>query len=94
VKSNVKSLLICFFDIDGIILKEFVPPGKTINVKFHGTVLRRLREDMRRKRPNKWHTNNWVLHHDNAPTHTTLAAQPFLATKNMTVIPHPFTRTI
>jgi hypothetical protein len=33
--------------------------------------------------------NNWVLHHDNAPAHTTLAVQHFLASKNMTVIPHP-----
>jgi histone-lysine N-methyltransferase SETMAR len=35
VKSNVKSMLICFFDIDGIIHKEFVPPGQTVNAKFY-----------------------------------------------------------
>jgi hypothetical protein len=72
VKSNVKSMLICFFDIDGIIHKEFVPPGQTVNGKFYCNVLRRLREDRRRKRPSKWRTNNWVLHHNNAPTHTAL----------------------
>jgi hypothetical protein len=27
VKSNVKSILICFFDSDGIIYKEFIPLG-------------------------------------------------------------------
>jgi hypothetical protein len=43
VKSNVKSMLICFFDIDGIIHKEFVPPGQTVNAKFYCDVLRRLR---------------------------------------------------
>jgi hypothetical protein len=89
VKSNVKSLLICFFDIDGITLKEFVPPGHTVNMKFYCDTLRRVREDMRRKRPGKWCTNNWVLHHNNAPAHTALAVQHFLASKNMTVVPHP-----
>ena len=33
--------------------------------------------------------NSWVLHHDNAPAHTSLPVQHFLASKNMVVIPHP-----
>jgi hypothetical protein len=94
VKNNVKSMLICFFYIDRIIHKEFVPPGQTVNAKFYCDVLRQLREHMRRKRPGKWRTNNWVLHHDNAPAHTALAVQHFLASKNMTVFPHPLTRLI
>jgi transposase len=79
----------CFFDTDGIIHKEFVPPGQTVNAKFYCNVLRWLRKDMREKRPGKWRTNNWVLHHDNAPAHTALAVQHFLASKNMTVVPQP-----
>jgi hypothetical protein len=81
-------MLICFFDIDGIIHKEFASPGHTVNAKFYCDVLRRLRENMSRKRPGKWRTNNWVLHHDNAPAYTALAVQHFLASKNMTVVPH------
>jgi hypothetical protein len=65
----VKSVLI-FIDAVGTIHKEFVPPGQTVNAKFYCDVLQRLMEDMRQKRPHKWHTNNWVLHHDNAPAHT------------------------
>jgi hypothetical protein len=68
VKSNIKSILICFFDIDGIIHKEFVPSGQTINAKFYCGVLRRKRQDI-------WRTNNWVLHHDKATMHTALAVQ-------------------
>jgi hypothetical protein len=94
VKSNVKPMLICFFDIDGIIHKEYVPPGQTVNAKFYCDVLMRLREDMRRKRPGKWRTNNWVLHHDKTSAHTALAVLQFLASKNMTVVPHPRTRLI
>jgi hypothetical protein len=57
-------MLICFFYIDGIVHKEFVPPGQTVNKEFYRDVLRRLREDMRRKRPEKWRTNDWVLHNN------------------------------
>lgn len=35
VKNNVKSMLICFFDIDGIIDKEFVSLGATVSAKFY-----------------------------------------------------------
>jgi len=35
--------------------------------------------------------NNWFLHHDNAPAHTSLIVRHFLTSKNITVIPHPVT---
>jgi hypothetical protein len=41
----------------------------------------------RRKRPEKW-KNGFVLHHDNAPCHTSLVIPQFLANKNITVYPH------
>jgi transposase len=51
--------------------------------------LKRLRESIRRKRPDKW-KNNWFLHHDNAPAHTSLVVLQFLVSKNTTVVPpHP-----
>ena len=34
-KSKVKTMLIAFFDNDGIIHKEFVPPGQTVNAVFY-----------------------------------------------------------
>jgi len=72
VCSNVKSMLIVLLNIQGIVHKEFVPPGQTVNGKFYCEVLKRLREGIWRKCPDKWKKNNWVLHHDNAPTHTSL----------------------
>jgi hypothetical protein len=87
VRSNVKSMLIGFFNIQGIAHKEFVPPGQTVNGKFYCEVLKRLREGNRRKRPDKWKKNNWFLHHDNAPAHTTLVVRQFLTSKDVTVIP-------
>ena len=80
-----------FFDIQGIVHKEFVPIGQTVNCKFYCEVLKRLREGIRRKRSDKWKNNNWFLHHDNLPTHTSLVVRQFLTSKNITVIPPPLT---
>lgn len=44
---------------------------------------------MRWRRSDNWHKNNRVLHHNYVPIYTALAVQHFLASKNMTVIPHP-----
>jgi len=41
----------CFFDVRGILHLEFVPPGQTVNQEFYLEVLRRFRENVRRKRP-------------------------------------------
>jgi len=54
VCSNVKPMLIVFSDIQGIVHKEFVPPGQTVNGKFYCDVLNWLREGIQHKRPDKW----------------------------------------
>jgi hypothetical protein len=86
VRSNVKSMLIVSFfpDIQGIVHKEFVPPGQTANGKFYCEVLK-----LQCKLPDMWNNNNWFLHHDNTPAHTSLFVRQFLTSKNITVIPHP-----
>jgi hypothetical protein len=92
-RSNVKSMLICFFDTEGIMRKEFVPPGQTVNGNFYCDVLRRLRENVWRKRPVKWCNNSWALHHDNAPAHTSLLVlQFFTSTKRKSPPPSLLTR--
>jgi len=54
VKSNEKVMLIAFFDIDGVVHHEFVPPGKTVNGHFYVKVSQRLRDAVRRKRRDRW----------------------------------------
>lgn len=82
---NVKVLLTVFFDYNGIVHHEFLPSGRTVNKEYYLQVLRNLREAIRRKRPELWRGNSWTLHHDNAPAHTTLLIQQFLA-KHSTVV--------
>jgi len=72
-------------DISGIVRYEFVPTGQTINQLYYLEVLKRLREKVRRKRPELFANNSWTLHHDNAPAHTALSVREFLATKQITV---------
>jgi len=80
-------LIICY--ANGIVHKEFVPPGQTVNQQFYLKVLKRLRDTVWKKRPEMWNNGDWFLHHENAPAHTAFSVQQFLAKHNMTVIPHP-----
>ena len=57
--------------------------------RLYCDVLRRLRENVRRKRPKKWQNQNVIIHHDNAQAHRSFKVSQFLAKNNMTVIPHP-----
>ena len=82
-------MLIRFFDQKRIVKKELVPPGQTVNAPFYVEILKRLRENVRRKRPDEWWNNTWLLHHDNAPAHAALLTGSFLTDNNMTVMPHP-----
>jgi len=50
-RSNMKVMLVVFFDWQGVIHYEFVPHGQTVNKEFYVAVLKCLREAVRRKRP-------------------------------------------
>jgi hypothetical protein len=76
------------FDVDGIVHREFVSPGQTVNQNFYLNVLKRLCENLRRNRPEKWQSGDWFFHHDNAPTHTALSVEQFLAKNKMVVVSH------
>jgi hypothetical protein len=71
-----------------IVHHEFVPRGRIINAAYYIEVLTHLRENVRRRRPQKW-KDGWILHHDNAPSHMAMAVQQFLAEKKITLMPQP-----
>jgi len=86
-KSKIKLMLICFFDSQGIVHKEFVPPGQTVNQTFYREVLERLRKRLACMQPGIERT--WMLHHDNAPCHKAVSTNKFLAEKNIPVVSQP-----
>jgi len=50
-KSRVKAMLLTFFYVRGIVHYEFVPTGQTVNQVYYLEILERLREKVKRKRP-------------------------------------------
>jgi hypothetical protein len=50
--------------------------------------LARLREAVRRKRPELW-PDAWIFHHDNALAHDALAVREFFANKSTMKLDHP-----
>ena len=90
VKSNIKTMLIALFDIDGLVLHEFIPTGQMVNKEFYKTVLQRLRDAVCRHRPEKkWRSGNWILHHDSAPAHRAVTTNEFLVKRNIPSLPQP-----
>jgi len=51
--------------------------------------MKRLREAVRRKRPEAWTNKTWMLHHDNPPAHASLLIREFLAKQDTIVVPQP-----
>ena len=48
VRSNGKGLFTVFFDYNGIVHREFLPEGRTVNKEYYLEVIRRLREAIRK----------------------------------------------
>ena len=49
-----------------------------MNAEFYCSVLRRLQDNILRKRLSLWSDGNLILHHDNAPAHNTLHTSELL----------------
>jgi hypothetical protein len=70
-KSEVKSILIIFCDIKGIVHKEFVLADQEVNSAHCCDILWRLHENVRRLHLELWQQKNWLLqmttHHFTLP---------------------------
>jgi len=68
-RSRIKTILIIFFDSQGLLHKEFVPVGKTVNAEFYKGEMDRLLKRIQRVRPAAFCSRDFFLLHDNAPAH-------------------------
>ena len=88
-RSQVKVMLITFFDHQGMVHHEFVPQGQTVNQHLYKEVLTRLVNKIRQKRKASWAGKTWILYHDNASAHTALSVKQFLVSKEITTLHRP-----
>ncbi|UYV64538.1 hypothetical protein LAZ67_3001139 [Cordylochernes scorpioides] len=89
LKSRNKVLLVAFLDNKGIVHHEYLPAGQTVIKEMYLSILRRLREAIRKKRLEKWTNGDWILHHDNARPHTAHLVTSFLAKNGTEILPQP-----
>ncbi|KAJ4444640.1 hypothetical protein ANN_06436 [Periplaneta americana] len=89
VRSKIKVMLTVFFDVRGIVHHKYAPEGQMVTKEYYHDVLRRLRDAVRRKRQDMWTANNWHLHHDNAPAHSSQLIHTFLAKHGITTVHQP-----
>lgn len=90
VRSNIKTMLIVFFDIEGIVYYEFEPHGQTVNQVFYKDVLTDEKKFV--KNAQKIANRNLVSSPRQCPSpavHLALSTREFLADKKISVVPHP-----
>jgi histone-lysine N-methyltransferase SETMAR len=60
-----------------------------MNQTVYITVLQHLQDVVHQKRPHKWSSGTWLLHHNNASCNAALSVREFLAKHSIPVVPHP-----
>jgi hypothetical protein len=83
-------MLTIFFDSQGLMHKEFVPEGKTVNAEFYKGVMDRLLKRIQRVRPAAFCFRDLFFLHDNAPAHKAVCVCQFLTPKMLQpfITPH------
>jgi hypothetical protein len=76
-------LIIFFFNSQGIVHKEFVPEGKTLNAEFYKGVMDRLLKCIQQVHPAAFCSQDFFLLHDNVPAHKAASVCQFLTPQKM-----------
>ncbi len=92
--SEKKAMITIFWDMQGVVHSEYLAPNETVSSDTYCDVLRRLKEAVRRKRPELWHRDNegyreFRLQHDNASPHTACITLGLIGESGILMVPHP-----
>ena len=87
-KSSVKCMIILFFDYKGVVYYEWLPKGMTVTASYYISVLHRLKDAVEKKRP-ELASSGWLLHHDNASSHTAGIVGTHLKINGINLLSHP-----
>ena len=93
-RSERKCMMTTFFDRQGVIHVEFKAPGVNVTAETYCHTLRRMKESLRRKRPQLWALDpegkrSFFLHQDNTSPHTADDTVDLLESSNISVLDHP-----
>jgi hypothetical protein len=86
IKCKFKSIIIIFF-MEWIVHKEFILAGQTVSSTYYGSVVRRLRDLVRRLFVEFWLQKNCLLHHDNALPNISVFTREFLTKETVNLHP-------
>jgi len=70
----------------GVLYKEFLTNGSTVNSDRYSATLRSLKQHIRRIRPER---NTFLLHHGNASPHCSTQTQDAITSLKLKVVLHP-----
>ena len=87
-RSAGKIMAAVFWDIEGIILVDFMPKGTSINSDVYIDTLRKLKARLRRVQPHL-DLSKVLLLHDDARPHTSLKTREVIASFGCTTVTHP-----
>ncbi len=93
-RSERKAMITVFFHDEGVVHSEYLSPGETVETEYYCDVLRRLKESVRCKCPGMWKRDEegnrtFLLHHDNAPPHTSVPTLALIGSSSINMVPHP-----
>jgi hypothetical protein len=78
-----------FFEWQGVMHKEFVLKGQTVNSELYIEVMDQLLKKLWHVMLKKAQSRDWFTLHYNAPSHNATIIKPFLTKKSVTVLYHP-----
>lgn len=88
ILSAGKVMASVFWDAKGVIMVDYLPKGETINSAYYSTLLRRLREEIKQKRPGLLR-KKVLFHQDNARVHTSVESMAQIRDCGFELLPHP-----